>query len=94
MKNNQGFTPVLILIILFILVVLASAGSYYLLRQTGVAPDLPTSIKSLGKPQVSPAPIPISESDEIEVLLRELDDTNVGILDSDLDTLDSEASSL
>jgi hypothetical protein len=95
MKNNQGLTPALFLIVLGVLILLASAGSYYLLKQAGKAPALPSF---LGQPTGSPSPgatlVPVSSSGDADTIGTELESTNVGSPDEDFESLDAGASSL
>ncbi len=95
MKNNQGLTPVLFLIVLGILILLASAGSYYLLKQAGRAPALPSFVDQLTS---SPSPeatlAPVSNSGDSDVIETELESTDVGSPDDDFESLDAGVSSL
>lgn len=94
MKKNSGFAPVLMLILLGSLIVLAGAGSYYLLKSAGKAPGgfrlpFPTaSTVPTGTPE------PISNSTDLDIIEAEINQTQVGSPDSDLKNLDSSAASL
>lgn len=95
MKNNQGLTPVLFLIVLGILILLTSAGSYYLLKQAGKAPALPSFVgQPAGSPSPGVTPAPVSSSGDADVIEAELESVNVGSPDEDFESLDADASSL
>jgi len=83
---------VIALIILAIAAVLLSAGAYYLLKGTGKLPAGVTETKPLEF--VQKEALPISSSDEIGDIEKELDGTIVGTVDQDLNELDTEASGL
>jgi hypothetical protein len=91
-KKEKGAAPLIGLIILAILAVLVSAGAYYFLKAAGKLP----SVVSVPQPTnfVEEEELPISDSDEIEDIEKELDSTVVGSIEEDLDELDAEASSL
>lgn len=91
MKKNKelGFTPALVLILVGVLVLLVSAGSYYLLKSSGRAREVKTLLE---KTEATPAPV--SSSDQSDDLERELNETDVGDLNKDFGEIDSSASSL
>lgn len=93
-NRNSGFAPVLILVLLAVLIVVAAAGSYYLLKRAGKAPGgfslpFPTATS-----QPNGSPEPVSDSTDIDVIEKEINQTDVGSPDTDLKNLDSSASSL
>jgi len=90
MKYNSGIAPVISLIIVLALIVVASVGSYFLLGKYQ-SKTYETSYLAPGTSEFVPA---ISDKDDIDVLESELEKTDVGSLDSDLNDLNSSASSL
>ncbi len=91
---RKGFSEVIIVLVLGI-VVLVAFFLYYLLTTSKSIPSLGNPI--VGKPQeqnLSPTMEPVSESSDLETLKREIDTTDVGSIEEDIDLLEQEASSL
>lgn len=95
---NQKGSSVIILVVAIavVAIVIASAVSFYVLKSQGKAPTYmplnndysPTSNYS------SPTPSSVSQKDDINTLETELDSTTTGEIDSDINNLNSSASSL
>lgn len=97
-KNEKGLTPAIALVILAILAVLISAGAYYLLKGTGqYSPESTTRpvdySNENGYPSTSDE-VPVSDSDKTSDIESELNATDVGEIDSDIDALELDAGSL
>ncbi|GEM_PF-7030805 len=91
---KKGFSEVIIALALGI-VVLVAFFLYYLSTTGRSIPGLGNPI--VGKPQeqyLSPTMEPVSESGDLETLKREIDATDVGSIEEDIDLLEQEASSL
>lgn len=79
------------LVILVVVLILASGGSYFVLRSVGKTPQSLFPVATIVPSQPTPSPTPaVSESD----VKRELDDIDVGSIDGDVMELNSSASSL
>ena len=92
-KTNQGGMILPMLVILVVVLILASGGSYFVLRSVGKTPQSLFPVATIVPSQTTPTPTPtpaVSESD----VKRELDDIDVGSIDSDVMELNSSASSL
>ena len=94
-KNQKGLASAIALLVLGILTVLISAGAYYLLKGTGqYFPDSPGT-KSLdfsgenGYAAPSNEKVPISYSDKTIDIQTELNSTNIGEVESDMNALES-----
>lgn len=98
-KNEKGLTPIIALVVLAILAVLISAGAYYLLKGTGQYPPESSTrpvdySKENGSTATSDKEIPVSDSDKTSDIEAELNTTDVGEVDSDIDAIESDAGSL
>lgn len=95
-KYQKGLVPVLALIIIAILAVLLSAGAYYILKSTGKYPK-ETGERAVDYTQeesISPEEVPVSDSDKTSDIEAELESTNIGEVESDIELLDADAGSL
>lgn len=100
MNRQKGTTPVLVLILLGLLVLAAAAASYYFLKGMGRAPE--TNINfPINYQDIESSPTPtssaagqISNSDDLETIGRELDQTVIESFEDEVKSLDSEASNL
>ena len=88
-KNEKGFTPVILIVVLAILIVGAGAVSYYLLKGAGKAPE---AMNFLNKTVTTP--LPISDSDELVDISDEFDMTEIESLEKDFKELESSITSL
>lgn len=93
-ERQNGLAPAMALIILAILVVIVSAGAYYLLKNTGQYPSetLRTRPVDYGQPSQATSgdsgeEILVSDSDKTSDIEAELDSTSLGEFESDLDSL-------
>lgn len=84
MKKNSGLSS--IIAVLLGLLIIGAVGYFVVMNLNS---DEPQTIQ-----QLSPTPSPVSESTDIDTLEIELENTTSGSVDEDLETLDSEASSL
>lgn len=82
--RQKGIAQIAVLLALILLVIAASAASYYILRSAG---KIPTT-------GIGPTPVGISDSDDPSVIESELNTTNLDSIDSDLKNLETSASSL
>lgn len=89
-KSQLGMTPLIALVVLGLVLLLISAGAYYLLKTTGRYPSRQSESSFVGQP----TEIPISNSDKTSVIERELESTDIGSLEADLGQLDEDASGL
>lgn len=94
-KYQKGFSAVTLLVVLAIIFVLVSAGSFYYLKFQGKSL---TSSLPFVQVAVTPTPEPttsgISTSTDISITEKELDETTIDSIDTELNKLDSSASSL
>lgn len=94
---NKGFSAILIIVVLALLLVGACAGAYYYLNSQGKIPG--TSIDS-SYSYTSPLPtaLPdgnsVSPNNDLDTIEAELNNTTEGSIDADLEELDKESSSL
>lgn len=95
--KTKGFAGIAIVIILVFVVVAASAASYYILKSVGITPtalDLPQKVVNL---LPSPTPVAagtVSDKTDLETLDREINSADLGETDSEINNLNSSASSL
>ena len=88
-KNEKGFVPVFLIMVLGIFIIGASAASFYILKRAGKAPG------PIGVLQKTIAtPLPISDSDELVDIADEFDATEIESLESDFKELEISISSL
>lgn len=96
-KAQKGVAPALALIVLAILAILVSAGAYYLLKGTGQYPSESTT-RSLDYTQPQTVSegeeIPVSDSDKTSDIEAELESTDLGDFESDIEGLELDANSL
>ncbi len=83
--NQKGTSIVLVIGALFLIILVASAASYHLLKSAGKIPAI-TSPTTSGTG--------ISDSDDTKTLEEEIDTTTIDSIDADLNNLDASASSL
>lgn len=94
--NKKGYSVIIVILILLVLILVVSGASYYLLKSTGQAPQLPSPYSST---QDTPAeaetePAPLTDSDDLDTLEEEINNTLIGSPDDDIDSMESDASSL
>lgn len=89
-KNSKGLVPLLFIVIAAALVAALFMISYYLLRTS----ERVGQIVPPGRPYLPSSPAPISDSDEVSVIEKELEETDLGSPDADFGELDSQATSL
>ena len=90
--RQKGFGQITILIALVIVVVLASAASYYILKSAGKAPSQGLVPVATSTPQAPTGEV--SDSDEASVIESELNSTTLDSIDTDIQNLETSASSL
>lgn len=90
--RQKGLTQIATLAILIVLVIVASAGSYYILKSMGKAPTFGLVPVTYFTP--TPTPSGISDSDDPSVIESEFDSTTLNSFDTELDSLETSASSL
>ncbi len=98
--NNKGNSSLIVIIFILIVVVVGtSAAAYYFLKSQGT--DVAVNSGDYYQPstKTKPASTPqtingISNSSDISTLEKELDNTDTGSTDSDLQTLDSQTTGL
>ena len=101
-KNQEGLVPAIALIILAILAILISAGAYYLLKGlkgTGQYTPETTTTRHLDYSNEngytsSSQEVPVSDSDKTSDIDAELNSTNIGEVESDIDSLELDSGSL
>ena len=93
MNKNKAFTPILILIVALILVVAGVVG-YLVLRPTVIPENTSMNYSPLPSAAVEPTPAPVTNSENTKTLQMELNQTDSGSIDSDINSLNSDASSL
>lgn len=84
-KNQKGTSILLVIGALFLIILVASAASYYLLKSAGKIPETTSPATSATG---------ISDADDAKTLGGELDATTIDSIDADLNSLDASASSL
>jgi len=84
-RNQKGTSVILVVVGLFLVILVASAASYYLLKSAGKIPGTASPGTSVSE---------ISDSDDATTLESEIDATTIDSIDSDLNGLDASASSL
>lgn len=95
--KSKGFSQIFILLLLVILIIFASAASYYILKASGKAPKQGLIKTLIPSSQISTTPTPsdvVSDSDEVETIESELENTDIGSPDADIKELETSASSL
>jgi flagellar basal body-associated protein FliL len=85
MKNNSGVST--IIAVLLGLLIIGVVGYFVVMNLN--SPQTQTT-----QEMVEPTPSPVSQADDMDTLEAELEDTTTGTMDEELQTLDSEASSL
>lgn len=93
MKNQRGSTPFLVLVLIGIVVLVLSAGSYYYLQYTGKIAS-PAYTKQETKPVEQADEVGVSNSDDISSIESELDKTDIGSIDDDMEEIQSDLSEL
>ena len=93
--GNRGVIAVISVVVVGVVIALIGVIAFYVLKGGKVAvPDYrsdPTQVETEPSDQGLPE---ISNSDEVDVIEKELDQTSEGSFDSDFEALDEEASSL
>lgn len=94
-KNQKGFSAVTLLVVLAIIFVLFSASSFYYLKFQG---KIPTSNFPFLQVATTSTPEPtasgVSTSTDISTVEKELDETTIDSVETELNKLGSSASSL
>lgn len=88
-KNEKGFIPVVLIMVLGVFIIGASAASYFILKEAG---KLPGSV-NISQDTIA-TPLPISDSDEVVDIAKEFDTTVIDSLESDFKELEASISSL
>jgi len=88
-KNKKGFIPVVLIMVLGVFLIGASAASFYILKQAGKVPGFVNVSQD-----VVATPLPISDSDEVVDIADEFDTTVIDSLESDFEELETSISSL
>jgi len=88
-KNEKGFVAVVFVTILGILIIGASAASYFILKKAGKVPGFVNVLQD-----TIATPLPISDSDEVVDIAEEFDTTVIDLLESDFEELETSISSL
>ena len=88
-KNEKGFISVVLVIVLGVFLIGASAASYFILKKAGKAPGFVNVSQD-----VVAIPFPISDSDEVVDIAEEFDTTVIDSLESDFEELEASISSL
>lgn len=105
MKTQSGFAPIIVLIVLVGLVIFASFGSYYLINSYGtkVGQKYNEVFKSASAPEANgkkgssegvSESAKVSQSDEVEVIDNEINDTDIESIDSDLKDIEASTNSM
>ena len=95
MKGSQeGFSAVVALILLVFLILLAGAGSYYILKNAGYTPTSNFNLPFLTQATPSPGPAEVSDSTNVTDLEKELEETTIESEEVEVNALESAASSL
>ena len=97
--NQKGLAPAIALVVLGILAILISAGAYYLLKGTGqYSPESsatrPLDYSKENGSATTSGEVPVSDSDKTSDIEAELNSTDIGEVDSDIDALELDAGSL
>lgn len=87
MKNQKGSTPFFILILIGIVVLLISAGSYYYLRYTGKFASPVYSAPKTTQKVEQVDEVGVSNSDDMSTIESELDETDIGSIEDDLEEI-------
>jgi len=90
--RQKGIAQIAVLLALILLVIAASAASYYILKNMGKAPT--TGIVPVSYFTPAPTPAGVSDSDDPSVIESELNATSLDSIDNDLNNLETSASSL
>ena len=90
--RQKGTAQITVLITLILLVIAASAASYYILKSMGKAPT--TGIVPVGNFTPTPTPDGVSDSEDPSVIESELNATGLDSIEGDLNNLETSASSL
>ena len=97
--NQKGLAPAIALVVLGILAILISAGAYYLLKGTGQynpesSATRPLDYSNENGDTTPLQEVPVSDSDKTSDIEDELNGTDIGEVDSDIDALELDAGSL
>lgn len=101
MMHQRGFAPIIVLVVLLGLILLASIGSYYLLNSYGT--DIGQKYNEVFRGVTAPQEdmvqeisenFEISESDDVDIIEDEIDDTDIDSSDSELDDIEASVTSL
>lgn len=88
-KNEKGFVPVVLITVLGVFIIGASAASYFILKKAGKLPG-PVNVSQ----DTIVTPLPISDSDKVVDIAEEFDTTVIDSLESDFKELEASISSL
>jgi len=89
---KRKFSPIWIL--LFILILAAAGGVYYYFNYFNLGQTVAPSFSPSESPELTLPPSKVSSSTDINTLEKELDDTDLGSFETDLNQLDTEAGQL
>lgn len=89
-ETEKGVVHILIIFVIIALII--GLGAYFFLSKGNFSGGLPQ--QGLGEPSQVQGEVPISDSDAIEDIEKELETTDFGDLEKDLDSLDAEAAPL
>ena len=90
--RQKGIVQITVLVVLILLVITASAASYYILKSMGKAPT--TGIVPVSNLTPTPTPGGVSDSDDPSVIESELNATSLDSTEGDINNLETSASSL
>ena len=93
--KNKGFSAIIIILAVFVLIALA-LGAYYLKTQgydfSGT--NKTESTMMYKDTEATPSAEPVSDSTDSDTLQKELDETDPGSIDTDIDVMLKDTSSL
>lgn len=89
-QTKRGFSPIWMLLIVLIFAIVGGSYYYFNLKQT-IEPSLPV----VETTEIAPLPSPeLSNSTDANTLEKELNDTDLGEFETDLNQLDATANQL
>lgn len=89
--REKGFSPIIVIVGLVALFIAASAGAYYFLKFTGKSPYEKLEVSTISP---TPSQAAISTSEDPKVIEKEIDDTTINSIDTDINNLETSASAL
>lgn len=97
---RNGFSPIIIVVIIAVVILIASAAAFYYLRSQGMLPgyeqeaaNTNTQIQEQYFPTSGPIDA-VSHEEDLKTLESEINATNEGSVESDIQDLDTSADSL